>query len=156
MANLTSNCWPGRVIRGEDESSKRTGAKHFALIRTAEWIWMKRSNLFICMDPQGWWLGPWTMDQCQWETVGLLFQVKQLFGKIQLLLSVNSCLCKTQKSDLFEILPRYLTLEEQYKFLKSLAKQYEHVQLKVEIAEIEKHQWWQKHCTFQLLGGGRH
>ena len=32
-------------------------------------------------------------------------------------------------------MPRYLTLEEQYKFLKSLAKQYEHVQLKVVINE---------------------
>ena len=35
------------------------------------------------------------------------------------------------------MVPRYLTLEEQYKFLKSLAKQYEHVQLKVAIAQIE-------------------
>ena len=35
------------------------------------------------------------------------------------------------------MLARYLTLEEQYKFLKSLAKQYEHVQLKVAIAQIE-------------------
>ena len=74
------------------------------------------------------------MDQCQWETVGLLFQVKELFGKIQLILLVNSCLCK-KTNYLFEILPRYLTLEEQYKFLKSLAKQYEHVQLKVVINE---------------------
>ena len=32
-------------------------------------------------------------------------------------------------------MPRYLALEEQYKFLKSLAKQYEHVQLKVVINE---------------------
>ena len=35
------------------------------------------------------------------------------------------------------MVPRYLTLEEQYKFLKTLAKQYEHVQLKVAIAQIE-------------------
>ena len=35
------------------------------------------------------------------------------------------------------MVPRYLTLEEQYKFLKSLAKQYEHVQLKVVAAHIE-------------------
>ena len=50
------------------------------------------------------------------------------------------------KNDLFEIVPRYLTLDEQYKFLKSLAKQYEHVHLKVGITEIET-----KHCTLSTL-----
>ena len=48
------------------------------------------------------------------------------------------------KTDLFEIMPRYLTLEEQYKFLKSLAKQYEHVQLKVVITEIVNSCNWLK------------
>ena len=65
-------------------------------------------------------------------------------------------------------MPRYLTLEEQYKFLKSLAKQYEHVQLKVAITED-----WENDdkniaqklrninddkniAPYQLLGGGRH
>ena len=52
-------------------------------------------------------------------------------------------------------MPRYLTLEEQYKFLKSLAKQYEHVQLKVAIAQIEiaLDETYIITQTLQLLGG---
>ena len=53
------------------------------------------------------------------------------------------------------MVPRYLTLEEQYKFLKSLAKQYEHVQLKVAIAQIEiaLDETYVITQTLQLLGG---
>ena len=53
------------------------------------------------------------------------------------------------------MVPRYLTLEEQYKFLKSLAKQYEHVQLKVAIVQIEiaLDETYIITQTLQLLGG---